>query len=53
MARDRFVAVRMAGTGADRIQQRAEQEAAGNQSEMIRRLLAYAIARMPEGWTPK
>jgi metal-responsive CopG/Arc/MetJ family transcriptional regulator len=45
------VTVKLAKTGVDRIDQLAA-EASVDRSEMIRRLLAYAAARMPKGWTP-
>lgn len=47
-----FVAFRIHQSGSQHIDQRAERAGVGR-SEMIRRLLAYAITRMPEGWTPK
>lgn len=34
------------------VDERAADETDGNQSEMIRRLLAYATPRMPKGWKP-
>jgi Ribbon-helix-helix protein, copG family len=52
MPRDQFVGIRMTRAGTEHIDQRAER-AGVTRSEMIRRMLAYAAAKMPEGWTPK
>lgn len=52
MAREQFVGVRLTTAGTEHIDQRAERAGVGR-SEMIRRMLAYASAKMPEGWTPK
>lgn len=45
--------LRLSEDGVIHIEQRADEEADGNFSEMIRRMLAYATARMPKGWRPK
>jgi hypothetical protein len=47
-----LVAIKLSQPGIDHIDQRAEAEAEGNRSEMIRRMLAYAAAHMPKGWHP-
>jgi hypothetical protein len=52
MSRDQFVGVRLTKVGADHIDQRAARAGVGR-SEMVRRMLAYASVKMPEGWTPK
>ncbi len=48
-----LVAIKLSQSGIEHIDQRAEVEADGNRSEMIRRMLAYAAAHMPKGWKPK
>lgn len=48
-----LVALRISTQGIEHIDQRAAEETAGSRSEMIRRMLAYASAHMPAGWTPK
>lgn len=45
------VTVKLAKAGVDHIDQLAT-EAGVDRSEMIRRLLAFAVSRMPKGWTP-
>lgn len=52
MTREQFVGVRLTQAGTQHIDQRAERAGVGR-SEMIRRMLAYAAAKMPEGWMPK
>jgi metal-responsive CopG/Arc/MetJ family transcriptional regulator len=52
MTREQFVGVRLTRAGTEHVDQRAE-KAGVSRSEMIRRMLAYAAAKMPEGWTPK
>ena len=46
-----LVAIRLSKQGIDHIDQRAAEQGV-NRSEMIRRMLAYASAKMPKGWTP-
>lgn len=43
---------RIARTGRDAIDQRADEEARGSRSEMTRRMLAWAATTMPKDWTP-
>lgn len=53
-----LVAIRLSEQGIAHIDQRAREECPPirggepNRSEMIRRMLAYAAAHMPKGWTP-
>lgn len=46
-----LVAVRLSTSGIEYIDKRAAEEGV-NRSEMIRRMLAYAGAKMPKGWKP-
>jgi hypothetical protein len=46
----RLIQVRVSWPGYDLIKTRAVQEADGNLSEMIRRLLKYATITMPKDW---
>lgn len=46
-----LVAIRLSEAGIEHIDKRAE-EAQVSRSEMIRRMLAYASAYMPESWQP-
>lgn len=50
--RDVPITVRMFPGGADALSARAASEAAGNVSEMTRRMLAFGMAHMPKGWRP-
>lgn len=45
------IAVRISVAGLRAIDQRAEDEDR-TRSEMVRRMLAYAVAKMPKGWRP-
>ena len=45
------VAIRLSEAGVEHIDQRAAEQGV-NRSEMIRRMLAYASAKMPKGWKP-
>jgi hypothetical protein len=45
-----LVAIRLSESDIAHIDQRAEEEAEGVRSEMIRRMLAYASKHMPKGW---
>lgn len=45
--------IRLSEDGIAHIEQRAAEEAGGNLSEMIRRMLAYAAGRMPKNWRPR
>ena len=47
--------VRVSEAGRGEIEKRAAAEVGGDRplSEMARRLLAYAVTRMPVGWTPE
>lgn len=47
-----LIALRLGTDGLAHIHQRAVNETDGNQSEMIRRMLAYATTHMPRGWVP-
>jgi hypothetical protein len=47
----RMLSVRVSETGFEHITQRAER-ADVDVSHMVRRMLAYASANMPEGWVP-
>jgi hypothetical protein len=47
----RTLSVRLAENGYLNISQRAEREDV-DVSHMVRRMLAYATANMPEGWVP-
>lgn len=47
----RVLTVRVSETGYEHIKQRAER-ADVDVSHMVRRMLAYASANMPEGWLP-
>lgn len=47
----RLVSVRLSETGYQHIVERADR-ADVDVSHMIRRMLAYAAANMPEGWVP-
>jgi hypothetical protein len=53
-----LVASKLSQSGIDHIDARAREEVPlrgngqPNRSEMIRRMLAYAAANMPKGWTP-
>ena len=55
-ARTEFVGLRLTTVGLAYIDQRAAAEVDGpgnrKRSEMIRRMLAYASAKMPTGWKP-
>jgi hypothetical protein len=44
------ITIRLSEVGLERLNQRATEEAAGNQSEMVRRMLKYAMQHMPKGW---
>lgn len=47
----RVMTLRVTETGYEHIKQRAER-ADVDLSHMMRRMLAYAAAHMPEGWVP-
>lgn len=47
----RALSVRLAHTGYKHIEQRAQREDV-DVSHMVRRMLAYAVLNMPEGWVP-
>lgn len=47
----RTLAVRMAETGYKHIEDRARREDV-DVSRMVRRMLGYASAHMPDGWVP-
>ncbi len=47
------ISVRASDEGRAAIERRAAAEADENLSEMARRLLAWAVPRMPSGWTPE
>lgn len=52
------ITVKLSQTGLDHVDQRAGKEIPGERpngkrSEMIRRLLSYAVTHMPEGWGTK
>lgn len=49
--RPSFVGVWLSESGAAQIAERAELEKV-DKSEMLRRMLAYAIWKMPKGWKP-
>ena len=49
--RPRFVGVWLSEAGATAIEKRAEAEQT-SKSEMLRRMLAYAITKMPKEWRP-
>ena len=42
--------VRITAEDLARLKQRGERETDGNVSELMRRLLKYAMATMPKGW---
>lgn len=46
----RYLPIRVSEDGHRELQRRADEETDGNVSEMVRRLLKYAITRMPRGW---
>lgn len=46
----RYVPVRVKEAGHTHLRQRAVTETGGNVSELVRRMLKYATARMPKGW---
>ncbi|HEU4541749.1 MAG TPA: ribbon-helix-helix protein, CopG family [Jiangellaceae bacterium] len=46
------MAIKLSEQGIEHIDQRAAAETAGNRSEMIRRMLAFAAQKMPKGWKP-
>jgi metal-responsive CopG/Arc/MetJ family transcriptional regulator len=45
------IAVRVSAAGLTAIDERAEEEDR-TRSEIIRRMLAYAVQKMPRGWKP-
>ncbi len=42
--------LRVSEAGYERLRTRAAVETEGNVSELMRRMLKYALAEMPEGW---
>lgn len=46
-----LIAIRISDEGREHIDKMAK-EAGVNRSEMIRRMLAYAAAKMPKAWKP-
>lgn len=49
--RSNFMGVWLSDAGARAVEVRAEEEQT-SKSEMLRRMLAFAVARMPRGWRP-
>jgi hypothetical protein len=45
------IAVRVSAAGLRAVDERAEDEDR-SRSEMVRRMLAYAVWKMPKGWKP-
>jgi len=46
-----LVAIRLSDEGIAHVDKLAEEQGV-NRSEMIRRMLAFASAKMPKGWAP-
>lgn len=44
------ITIRISDAGRELLNQRAQQEADGNVSELARRMLKYATLNMPKGW---
>lgn len=40
----------VSGQGYDSLQQRADEDANGNLSDLVRRMLRYGMENMPRGW---
>jgi hypothetical protein len=47
-----LIAVRLDEPDREDLQQRADNEAEGNLSELVRRMVKYSMTRMPRGWKP-
>jgi len=48
-----LVALKLSEAGIEHVDRRATEEADGNRSEMLRRMIAYASIHMPRNWKPK
>lgn len=49
--REKLIALRIGSGGLDRVDQAAK-DAGVSRSEMIRRMLAYSMWKMPKDWKP-
>lgn len=47
----RYLPVRISDQGYAALKKRAEDESSGNVSELVRRMLKFALTNMPKGWT--
>lgn len=46
----RLLPIRISWSGHAALQKRADEETAGNVSELVRRMLKFALREMPKGW---